>query len=50
MSVLVRPLLCLPHLDSLVKEIDSFIILFFELCFQAFILNNLQLIHLELSH
>ena len=48
MCILVWSLLRLPLLNPFVQEVYSLLILFFQLCFDAFILYILQSIHLEL--
>jgi len=47
MCVLIRSLHSLPLFNSPVQEIYSFIIFFFELGLNAFILHVLQSVHLE---
>lgn len=48
MSILIGSLLRLPHLYPLVQEVDSLIVLFFELCLEALVLHVLEATHLEL--
>lgn len=48
-GILVRTLLCLTLLNSFVQEIDSLVVFFFELCFDALILYILETIHLGIT-
>ena len=48
-GILVRTLLCLAFLNSFMQEIDSLVVFFFELCFDALILYILETIHLGIS-
>ena len=50
MSILIRSLLSLPLLDPSVQEVNSFLVLLLELCFDALILDVLESVHLELRH
>ena len=50
MSVLIRTLLSLSLLNPFVKKINSFIILFLQLCLYTFILDILEAVHLKLRH
>ena len=48
MRVLIRTLLRLPHLDPLVQEVDSLVVLLLELSLEALVLHVLEATHLEL--
>ena len=48
-GILVWTLLCLTFFNSLMQEINSLVVLFFKLCFDALILYILETIHLGIS-
>jgi len=48
MSILIRTLLSLSFFNSIVQKLNSFLIFFFKFSFDAFILNILKSIHLEI--